>query len=453
MLAALIAGSGLCFVHASHQFPLSKEICGTALFKVHSLSLKKSSFGKRWTYRGTVLAFLSTSVPSYPFFSTAIPCMIHLPYSSKEPPQANRSYLISGILKQIAPYEYCLRPAKSHEWRPLEGTWSYAEARYQFKKTTKWWIQDNIRGKEEAALLAGLATGEFDDRLMQYEFGRFGLQHIMAVSGFHFSIIAVILSIFLRLFIQRQAVTLLLIFFLSAYFLFLGFSASILRSWIMALISLAGLLLHKRSTGLNSLGVALLALLCLDPLEVTRLGFQFSFLITAAILLFYPLCDQQLQQIFAKRSLSEMVEMNRLNQHGYCILTLFRQAVALTGAVNLVAFPLLLYYFQKFPLLSLFYNLFFPFLISISMLFLLVGFLFFFLPPVATAIHAVNTLYTHWALSFTHHFPISLDCVFQCPPFSVEPLIFYLTLIFSLGIYLTHLTRRERIWAEPKFSL
>ncbi len=29
---------------------------------------------------------------------------------------------------------------------------------------------------------------------MSYEFGRFGLQHIMAVSGFHFSVITGILS-------------------------------------------------------------------------------------------------------------------------------------------------------------------------------------------------------------------------------------------------------------------
>ena len=77
------------------------------------------------------------------------------------------------------------------------------------------------------------------------------------------------------------------------------------------------------------------------------------------------------QKMFRTRSLSKITEMHWLDQHAYCLLYYLRQGLALALAVNLVAMPITFFYFQKFPLMSLFYNLFFPFLVSFSMLLLL----------------------------------------------------------------------------------
>ena len=79
-----------------------------------------------------------------------------------------------------------------------------------------------------------------EDRLMQFEFGRFGLQHIMAISGFHFAILAGFFSFGLHLMLNRRVANAFLIALLSTYFVFLGAGPSILRAWMTILITLGG---------------------------------------------------------------------------------------------------------------------------------------------------------------------------------------------------------------------
>lgn len=317
--------------------------------------------------------------------------------------------------------------------------------RFQAKQAVGTYIRKHITGQRPATFLTGIATGEFDDRLMAFEFSRFGLQHIMAISGFHFAIIAAMLSALLRFVCKKRVGTLFLILLLSSYCLFLGSSPSILRAWITIFIALLSFLLERRGSGLNSLGIAMLIVLLMDPLACCHIGFQFSFIITGAILLFYAWFNGMLQQILLKRSLSQMVQMDRFNQYGYCVLAFFRQALALTAAVNLIAIPMMLFHFQKFPLLSLAYNLFFPFLVSIAMLLLLLGLIFScVLPFLGEALHYFNSLYTQWMLNLTYNIPANFDLAWSVPVFPVELLIIYLTLIFFFGICLKYFLEKRQ---------
>lgn len=303
------------------------------------------------------------------------------------------------------------------------------------------------------SFLAGIATGDFDDPLMSYELGRFGLQHIMAISGFHFAIIASILGLFLRLFLAKKRACLLLMFLLSTYFAFLGCGPSILRAWISISIALGGFLLSRRAIGLNSLGVALMAVLIYDPLMWQSIGFQFSFVTTAAILLLFSGCDCVIQGLFAKRPLSLTVHMNSLNQHGYCVLTAIRQAFSLTVAVNLVALPLMLYYFHKFPWMSLAYNLFFPFLVSISMLLLMIGTLsHWILPPLGAAIHTINDRFTYFMLNYTYQMPVTVDFVWRVESLPVGLLVLHLCAVFGAGIWLRDYAKRKSEESSSDFD-
>src|SRR5262249_55475973 len=156
--------------------------------------------------------------------------------------------------------------------------------------------------------------------------------------------------------------------------------------------------------------IALLAILLFDPLMAKGIGFQFSFATTAAILLLFSSCDVAMQMIFNKRPLSQITKMDRTNQHGYFLLSTIRQGLALTLAVNLVALPMTLFYFHKFPWMSLIYNLFFPFLVSVSMLLLIIGTLSQLLfSPLGEWVHACNNVYTHYMLNYTYNMPTSVD--------------------------------------------
>lgn len=265
---------------------------------------------------------------------------------------------------------------------------------------------------------------------MLHEFGRFGLQHIMAISGFHFAIFAAIFSLILKLVLRRRMATILLILLLSAYFLFLGLSPSIMRAWITVMVSLAGGLFEKRGSGLNALGLSLMAILLYDPLLSLHVGFQYSFAATGAILLLYNPCHELLAHLFPKRNLEEALKMDRFDQHGYILLTFFRQAMALGMAVNIVTVPMMLYHFHKFPVMSLLYNLFFPTMVSLSMLLLILALLIGWLPPLSDILHNLNTHYTRFMLDYTYNMPSGLDVVFRVQSFPIEIVIMSLTVFF-----------------------
>lgn len=427
------------FVNVYYLFPLlpPEGIPGTAFIEITSVSSKTSHFGKQWSYRGTIKKFIT---PEGHLVARNIPYTLSIPQKDdyKRPP-ADQSYKIIATLKELMPGYYALSIDKNAPWIPLDGTWSFAEWRFHTKQNVTTYIREHISGSNTSTFLAGIATGDFDDRTMVFEFGRFGLQHIMAISGFHFAIIAAILSGFLRLIISPKKATYFLIFLLSSYFIFLGCGSSIMRAWISILIVLCGYLLERRGSGLNSLGIGMLAILIFDPLQCRGIGFQFSFITTAAILLFFPISDYLMQWVLKKRPLRGILEMDRMNQHGYCILSFFRQALALTIAVNIIALPMTLYYFHKFPILSILYNLFFPFLVSISMLMLILGMaISLIIPPIGSLINGLNQVYTQLMLNFIYNMPTTIDVIWRISDLPLELVIAYVTLLFGAGICLKH---------------
>jgi len=415
-LMAIVYAKGLYIFPEGNLEPIR----GEGYFSIDSLSLKKTHFGTFWVYKGTLKRFAEFR---------NVPVALSIPNRSDyHRPPAVCDYWVQGTLKKVSPHQFQFKWDGNTPWKLVTGTSSWAEKRYHAKQVVAALIHRQIDNPRSATLLAGLATGDFDDTHMQYQFGRFGLQHIMAISGFHFSILAAFFSFTLQLFFERKWSSALLIALLSTYFLFLGTAPSILRAWISILIVLGGYLFEKKGNGLNSLGIGLLAVLIYNPLYVLSLGFQFSFAATAAIFLLYPPCEEFLALFLQKRNLQRALKMPLLDQHGFILLTGLRKGLALTLAVNLVALPMMLFYFQKFPLLSLFYNLFFPFLISVAMLLLLVGLM-------CPWIHPLNSWFTEKVLDLTYNMPKSFDYTIWWNDLGAQWIVAYVTGIFLLGIW------------------
>lgn len=427
-LAALLLACVVLSVHIRYQFPeLPDEgAAGTAHFQIESLSNVRHHFGRKWIYRGKIASFTADGLTA-----RNLPCRIVVPDNPDllRPP-ANRSYIIEGRLQKMERGGYILKMAKATPWSPVARSFSLAEMRYRAKAALSHYISSHVGDERSAVFLTGIVTGEFDDRLMQHEFGRFGLQHIMAISGFHFSIIAAILSFLLRLFMSHRPALLCLVIFLSAYFLFLGLSPSIMRAWLTIMIALIGVLWERKGSGLNALGLSMMAVLLYDPLLCLHIGFQYSFAATAAILLLYQPCEQLLQKLFPKRRLDQALKMDRFNQHGYLLVGFLRQAMALGIAVNLVTIPMMLTHFHQFPAMSLLYNLFFPSMVSLSMLLLILGLLVGWVPFLFEWVHSLNGFYTRFVLDYTYNMPLAVDVTFKMA-LQAEVVVISLTLLFA----------------------
>lgn len=419
-------------------------VSGTAHLSIQSISSQTSRFGSRWIYHCQLQNFFPTSTPEESI-ANRIPCSLTLPKKGTlNRPLANRDYLVQGKLIEDEKGRYQLKISPFHSWSSLSNSWSYAEDRYQWKSNLSNWIHTQFKDPLNGLFLAGLATGDLDSSWIREEFARFGLQHILAISGFHFAIIASFLNFLLRLLLPRKMGAAILFLILAAYTFFLGAGASILRAWIMSSIVLIGFLCERQATALNTLGIALIGVLIIDPLLSQTIGFQFSFLITAAILLAYKPMNQFLSHILPKRSLSEVIEMNGWNQHGYIILALFRDSLALACAVNIAALPLTLYFFHQFPWMSLFYNLFFPFLVSGSLGLLILGGLLSPIPYLGIAIHTINNFYTSLVLQLTYQLPDHFDYYLKIESFPDSLIVLYITILLLILIAMqSHLEEKD----------
>src|SRR5690606_6031061 len=122
---------------------------------------------------------------------------------------------------------------------------------------------------------------------------------------------------------------------LSSYFFFLGSSPSVFRAWIAIALWTVSKLIQRKLNGKNALGTCLIIELLFDPRSIFHLGFQLSFLCTAAILLLTPITLGWMQAIFPKRSSSEIQGFCKTERIAYLGCCFFRTVLAVTLAVHI----------------------------------------------------------------------------------------------------------------------
>ncbi len=406
--------------------PSGSEVEG--IFTIETIR-KSERYSGGWSYQGK----LKTE-------KGFIPCRCF----AKNLHSAGRKYQIKGTVRELRNKQYQLKAQGPwHQlkaqglWQERASHWNLGDLRYRAQEAVKGYIERNIPQPRAAHFLTGMITGQLEDRVMQKEFSQLGLSHLMAISGLHFSLIALALHLILRLFLPSKLESLFLMAGLTAYFLFVGPTPSVLRAWIMAMAFLLGLLIERRCSAQNGLGVALCLALLIDPLSALTLSFQLSYLATAGILFFYAPCDLWLQKWIPKERLSHILPRHWLWQQGYIYVSLLREGLALTSAVHITLLPLLLFTFHQFPLSGLLYNLFFPLCASFALLFFIASL---FLGPWA---HLLNGLYCDTLLRLTESPPIALKTIHIS---SMAPwlLAAFLTAIMLLAIGIEKKKRSDR---------
>ena len=160
-------------------------------------------------------------------------------------------------------------------------------------------IADLVPGEAERQLSAGVITGEralLDEELFD-AFKITGTAHILAVSGLNVGLLVLLVHVFL----QRLKVTragrwialLLVLFILILYSYVTGNSPSVKRAAIMTAVLSGAETLGRKTFALNSLALADLLILLVDPLDLLNPGFIMTNTAVIAILLIYPLLTAQ----------------------------------------------------------------------------------------------------------------------------------------------------------------
>ncbi len=392
---------------------------------IHDLSMHTSPFQKSYVYQG-VLKIESGNIP----------CRIYIPLK-KERIKADRDFWIEGSLLQKGEKNYVLKNLK---WKRLDRTFSSAEIRFKLKERLKNHLKEVMGEGRAASFLLSMLSGEIDEKLLSYQFSKLGLQHILGVSGFQFVLLAGFVGLILRLVFPYKVSVWILLLFLGAYFWVLKDSPPVFRAFVMIGAVLTGRLFNRRMPALNALGLSLLLQIGSDPLVIRHLGFQLSYLCTGAILLVYPWMRDGMGKVMPRRYLQKIREMSLWSQHGYIASSLIRETLALNFAVHLTTIPVLLFYFHKFSLTSLVYNLFFPFGAAVVFMFFLVALstsLLF--PPLGLILHWANGKLTSALLMVAAHPPASLDLPIRIKTIPLEWVVFWVA-----GLVLLSLRARYR---------
>lgn len=115
---------------------------------------------------------------------------------------------------------------------------------------------------------------------------RTGTLHLLAVSGLHVGVLVAFLFLLMRfLHVPRKLILPLLAIMLCFYIALVGPRASIIRASVMSLAVAAGFAFERKVLPLNSLALAALALLLVQPTEIASVGFQLSFIAAFGIIL------------------------------------------------------------------------------------------------------------------------------------------------------------------------
>ena len=199
-------------------------------------------------------------------------------------------------------------------------------------------ITRHIQNKYAQQVCLAMTLGDkkgLDSATIQ-TFRETGTSHYMAVSGLHVDLVSLILLSFFK-YLKIKKIGWRLIKFLSFtsfiwfYACLVGLSPSVMRAACMFSIYSFGSIYHLPTNHWNTLSLTAGALLLFRPSFLFDLGFQLSFIAVISIVVYYPFISKYI------RTSSWLINK-------------FVSAIIVTLSVQVLIFPLNLYYFHQFPL-------------------------------------------------------------------------------------------------------
>ena len=146
-------------------------------------------------------------------------------------------------------------------------------------------------GEQDFAVIAAMAMGDKEalNQETKEAYSISGTSHILAVSGLHIGIIFQLIILLLGGKRRSKLTIILSTTIVWAYVIFIGFPASAVRAATMLSIYSMVLLSLRPDPTLNTLALAYIIMVLVNPFNIFDIGFQMSFLAVGSILLFYPL--------------------------------------------------------------------------------------------------------------------------------------------------------------------
>lgn len=311
-----------------------------------------------------------------------------------------------------------------------------ARLRYIGKHAVKLYDEAGMDG-EGAAIVEAMTIGEKSglSKSLKDSYSHAGVSHVLALSGFHLTVIYFLLNILLlgRVTIRkwRWISRIVIILFVWAFTIMSGMPPSLVRSALMCSIMLLSSVFGLSGTSLASCAFAALVMLVFNPLMLMDVGFRLSFISVVGICL----VGVPLSFVFNTRNM---------------LLNSVWGTISITIACTLFTAPLVAYHFGYFSLCSLFSNL----LVSLfATAILAVSAVWWIVYPMAE-VRGVLTNALEWIAEMMNSIVkwfASFDyAVVEWHPYLVEVVLFYIAVVFLVHFAYKRKSR-QLVWGLSAF--
>ena len=304
------------------------------------------------------------------------------------------SHGISGTLRVQAKDWHC---------QPADGTESMKIRAVRLRRAVickyqEWGLVGNALSVASAVSLGEKRALSED---LRETYSTSGVSHVLAVSGLHVGIMCWFLYLIFPAFLFRRAEwlrQLVVMGILWAYAFAIGLPVSITRTLIMFSIVAVCRAAERETSALNSLGIAAIIMLAVDPSALFDLSFQLSFSAVFFIVILTPI----MLEIYEPR--------NPIGRYVW-------RVTVLSFAAQIGTVPIVMYHFSGFSTYVMLANLFVVpvmfVVVSLSMSLWIVGWFPLIRVPVVTVltwlIDGMTTLLTHIAALPYSHLDLSLS--------------------------------------------
>ncbi|MFD0692870.1 DNA internalization-related competence protein ComEC/Rec2 [Paenibacillus sp. GCM10027628] len=194
---------------------------------------------------------------------------------------------------------------------------------------------DRIFPASQAGFMKSMLIGMQDDldpeRFQQ--FSELGLTHILAISGLNVAVfLGVCMWVMRRLKLAKETYLLISMLLLPFYILLTGASPSIVRAGLMAIITLYAARRGLLKDVLHIMTIVAWLMLIWDPYYILDVSFQLSFLVTLGLIIGVQRVNDLLEEVIPSQVL--------------------RNTASITIVSQFISFPVSIYYFNQFSLLS-----------------------------------------------------------------------------------------------------
>lgn len=202
---------------------------------------------------------------------------------------------------------------------------------------------------QHQATAAALLLGQRDHRLetTRHQYTQAGIVHLLCVSGLHVGLLVYFVGLLLQPLGNRRSMRLLRSALqLAALWLFVfvsGMAPATLRTGIMFSLFVVAQMLHRDGHPFNTLCTAAFISICVHPMILFDVGFQYSYAAVAGIIGFCPI---------ARKNIPYDSNNTEIPLPLFIVRSIGRQLwdlLCITLAAQIAVLPLSLYYFHQMP--------------------------------------------------------------------------------------------------------